>query len=200
MEKKALKKQAEATIPTDWGRFIMKAYASSDENSMPHVVLESINLDKSKPIILRIHSECMTGDLFHSNKCDCGEQLNKSMHTIQKNGGMLIYLRQEGRGIGLINKLKAYQKQEEGFNTIEANVLLGFEADSRDFGLALEILREEGIQRVKLLTNNPEKLDIFKNSGIELVERLELEIPPEPDNHSYLKTKKEDLGHLLKSI
>ncbi len=200
MEKKALKKQAEALIPTDWGSFIMKAYAGSEENSMPHIVMESMNLDRSKPVILRIHSECMTGDLFHSNKCDCGEQLNKSMQRIEKEGGMLIYLRQEGRGIGLINKLKAYQKQAEGFNTIEANVLLGFEADSRDFGLALEILKEEGIQQIRLLTNNPEKIEIFKDSDIELLERLELEIPPEPDNRSYLKTKKYDLGHLLKSL
>lgn len=200
METKALRKQAEAVIPTDWGKFIMKAYASSENNIMPHIVIESIDLDKSEPIILRIHSECMTGDLFHSNKCDCGEQLDTSMQKIAAEGGMLIYLRQEGRGIGLINKLKAYQKQAEGFDTIEANVLLGFKADLRDFSLAINILREEDVKAVKLLTNNPEKIEIFKDSGIELIERLPLEIKPKQENLSYLKTKKYELGHLLNSL
>jgi len=200
LETKALRKQAEAVIPTDWGKFIMKAYASSEHNIMPHIVIESIDLDKSEPIILRIHSECMTGDLFHSNKCDCGEQLDTSMQKIAAEGGMLIYLRQEGRGIGLINKLKAYQKQAEGFDTIEANVLLGFKADLRDFSLAINILREEDVKAVKLLTNNPEKIEIFKDSGIELIERLPLEIKPKQENLSYLKTKKYELGHLLNSL
>jgi len=200
LETKALRKQAEAVIPTDWGKFIMKAYASSENNIMPHIVIESIDLDKSEPIILRIHSECMTGDLFHSNKCDCGEQLDTSMQKIAAEGGMLIYLRQEGRGIGLINKLKAYQKQAEGFDTIEANVLLGFKADLRDFSLAINILREEDVKAVKLLTNNPEKIEIFKDSGIELIERLPLEIKPKQENLSYLKTKKYELGHLLNSL
>ncbi len=195
-----LSKQAEASIPTDWGEFMMKAYSVSSENVMPHIVLTSKNLDTSGTIYLRIHSECITGDLFHSNRCDCGEQLEQSMKLIQENGGMVIYLRQEGRGIGIINKLKVYNKQDEGFDTIEANLELGFGVDMREFKEAISILKQEGVSSVRLLTNNPKKLDAFEGSGIELVERVPLETTIKKENEGYLKTKKEGLGHLFDSF
>ena len=193
-------KQAEATIPTDWGNFLMKAYSKSSDNHMPHIVLRSPDLGSEDIAYVRIHSECITGDLFHSNRCDCGEQLEKSMEIIQEKSGILIYLRQEGRGIGIINKLKAYNKQDEGYDTIEANLLLGFDADSREFKDAIEILESEGVSRLKLLTNNPKKMEAFENSNIELIERVPLEMPVKKDNASYMKTKKESLGHLFSSF
>jgi len=193
-------KQAEASIPTDWGEFMMKAYSHSSENVMPHIALTSIDLDVTKPIFLRIHSECITGDLFHSNRCDCGEQLEQSMKLIQEKGGMVIYLRQEGRGIGIINKLKAYNKQDEGFDTIQANLELGFDVDLREFQEAIDILKSEGVTAVKLLTNNPKKLEAFNGSGIDLIERVSLETTIKKENEGYLKTKKKDLGHLFDSL
>jgi len=177
-------KQAEASIPTDWGEFMMKAYSHSSENVMPHIVLTSPKLDVTKPIYLRIHSECITGDLFHSNRCDCGEQLERSMKLIQEKGGMVIYLRQEGRGIGIINKLKVYNKQDEGFDTIQANLELGFDVDLRNFKEAIEILKSEA----------------FEDSGIELLERVPLETTIKKENEGYLKTKKKGLGHLFDSL
>jgi len=200
LQKNKIIKQAEATIPTDWGQFMMKAYSHTSENVMPHIVLTSPNLDVTKPIYLRIHSECITGDLFHSNRCDCGEQLEKSMKLIQEKGGMVIYLRQEGRGIGIINKLKVYNKQDEGFDTIQANLELGFDVDLREFQEAIDILKSEGVTSVKLLTNNPKKLDAFKNSGIALIERVPLETTIKKENEGYLKTKKKGLGHLFDSL
>lgn len=200
MQKSNITKHAEASIPTDWGEFMMKAYAESDENIMPHIVLSSLELDTSKTIYVRIHSECITGDLFHSNRCDCGEQLERSMKIIQEKGGMVIYLRQEGRGIGIINKLKVYNKQDEGFDTIEANLELGFGVDMRDFQVAIDILKMEGVESIKLLTNNPQKIEIFENSGINLVERVALETTIKKENVGYLKTKKKGLGHLFESL
>lgn len=195
-----LTKQAEASIPTDWGEFMMKAYSKDIDNVMPHIVLTSLNLNPSSPIYLRIHSECITGDLFHSNRCDCGEQLERSMKLIQEKGGMIIYLRQEGRGIGIINKLKAYNKQDEGFDTIEANIELGFDVDLREFQEAIDILKMERVSSVRLMTNNPKKLEAFKDSGIELVERIAIETTIKKENEGYLKTKKKDLGHLFDSL
>lgn len=200
MQKNKLIKQAQASIPTDWGEFMMKAYSQTSENMMPHIVLSSLDLDTSKPIYLRIHSECITGDLFHSNRCDCGEQLDRSMKLIQEKGGMVIYLRQEGRGIGIINKLKAYNKQDEGFDTIEANLALGFGVDQREFQEAIDILKMEGVTAVKLLTNNPKKIESFKDSGVEITERIPLETTIKKENRAYLQTKKNGLGHLFESL
>lgn len=192
-----LKKFSEALIPTDWGQFLMSAYSITEDNPMPHLVMKHPELDPNNPVLVRVHSECLTGDLFHSNRCDCGEQLNLSMEQISKEKGMLIYLRQEGRGIGIINKLKAYNKQDEGFDTIEANLLLGFDVDNRDFTVAADILSQENITAIKLLTNNPQKIESLSNSKIQIVERRPLEIPPKKDNIDYLKTKKFSLGHML---
>lgn len=187
-------------MPTDWGDFNMKAYSRLENNVMPHIVLSSPNINTAEAVHVRIHSECMTGDLFHSNRCDCGEQLEKSMQLIHKKKGLLIYLRQEGRGIGIINKLKAYNKQDEGYNTIQANLELGFDADLRDFRDAIEILNAEGVSKIKLLTNNPLKIEAFENSNIELVERVPLETLVKKENEAYLKTKKDDMGHLFSSF
>ncbi len=187
-------------MPTDWGRFHMKAYSTTSENNMPHIAMVSPKINVDEVVFVRIHSECITGDLFHSNRCDCGEQLNKSMQIIEEEGGILIYLRQEGRGIGIINKLKAYNKQDEGYDTIQANIELGFDADLRDFNVAIEILKAEGIKRIKLLTNNPKKIEVFEQSSIELVERIPLETLVKEENKAYLKTKKELLGHLFRSF
>ncbi len=200
MVKHNLQKFAEARVPTRWGEFDIKAYAGSEDDEMPHIVLVKPDLDLNQAVTVRIHSECLTGDIFHSKKCDCGAQLEYSMQSIRKNDGILIYLRQEGRGIGIINKLKAYKKQEEGFDTIEANKAIGFEADLRTFDDAIRILTLEGVRKVRLLTNNPQKLKAFENTEIELVERLPVEIDATDENEFYLKTKKDSLGHLLESL
>ena len=164
---------------------------------MPHVALVAEGVDVSKPVTIRIHSECLTGDLFGSKRCDCGEQLQKSLEIIAKEKGVLIYLRQEGRGIGLINKLKAYQLQDVGLNTIDANTHLGFEADSRHYDIAIDILKELKIAQIHLLTNNPEKIAAFEEEDIEVVQRIPLITTPLPENEAYLNTKKDILGHLL---
>lgn len=147
--------------------------------------------------MVRIHSECMTGDVFHSRRCDCGEQLAKAIEMAAENGGVVIYLRQEGRGIGLINKLKAYNLQDTGLNTADANTHLGFDVDGRQYDLAVEILNDLGIRRIHLLTNNPLKIEAIEHSDIEIVSRIPLVIEPKKENHSYLKTKRELMGHLL---
>lgn len=193
-----LKKFSEALIPTDWGRFLMSAYSIDEVNPMPHLVLKHPEIDTNNPVLVRVHSECLTGDLFHSHRCDCGEQLDLSMEYISKEKGMLIYLRQEGRGIGIINKLRAYNKQDEGFDTIEANLLLGFDVDNRDFSVAVDILEKEGLSNIKLLTNNPQKIASINKGKIKIIERIPIEIPPKKENVNYLKTKKFSMGHMLK--
>ena len=193
-----IKKQSEANIPTAIGDFRMIAYANDPDELMPHVVLVNGEDLGSKDIVVRIHSECLTGDLFGSKRCDCGEQLAKSLHIINKQGGVLIYLRQEGRGIGLINKLKAYQLQDKGLNTIDANIHLGFEPDERDYEVAGCILKDLGIESVQLLTNNPTKVDGLNKYGIKVSERIPIVIAPNKDNEEYLKTKENLMGHILK--
>ena len=183
-------------LPTKYGDFLIKAYKYHVED-LPNVVLYTKGLDTKLPIYTRIHSECMTGDLFGSSKCDCGEQLDFSMKWVQEHGGLIIYLRQEGRGIGLINKLHAYNLQEQGFDTKQANLELGFHEDSRDYTPAIEILKDLNISNIKLLTNNPEKLSAFDNSGIDVVERIPIEMQPKNQNLEYLKTKKYSMGHLF---
>ncbi len=186
----------ESTLPTKYGTFQVIAYKYQVDD-LPNLVLHTDRLDVSKPVYVRIHSECMTGDVFGSSKCDCGEQLDYSMKWVQQHGGVIIYLRQEGRGIGLINKLKAYNLQNEGFDTKDANLELGFHEDSREYTPAVEILEDMGINRIRLLTNNPEKISAFADTDIEVVERVSIEIAPQSDNLGYLLTKKQRMGHLL---
>lgn len=193
-----MKRQAEAVLPTNWGNFNIVAYSDSEEEQMPHLAMIHENLDVSNPVLIRIHSECMTGDLFGSKRCDCGEQLDRAMQLVAEKGGVIIYLRQEGRGIGLINKLKAYNLQDKGLNTVDANTHLGFEADGRQYKIAVQILQDIGIHAIQLLTNNPEKIEAIENSPIQIINRVPLFIKPQQENEGYLKTKQEIMGHLYK--
>jgi len=199
MRQHPIKRQAEARIPSHLGAFTMLAYAATASEMMPHVVLVAEGFDPSKPVAVRIHSECMTGDVFGSKRCDCGEQLEASLQIAGDLGGVVIYLRQEGRGIGLINKLKAYNLQDEGLNTAEANTHLGFDVDGRQYDVAIFILQDLGISAVELITNNPDKVEALRRSPIQVVDRIPLIIAPHADNRDYLQTKKDLMGHLLGS-
>ncbi|MEM0993762.1 MAG: GTP cyclohydrolase II [Bacteroidota bacterium] len=192
-----LQLQSEAIIPTPYASFRMLAYADSTNDRMPHLALVHPDLDVREPVTVRIHSECITGDLFGSKRCDCGEQLEKALEVIAAEKGILLYLRQEGRGIGIINKLKAYQLQDAGLNTIEANLHLGLKVDARQYDVAIQILEQLSVHTIRLLTNNPEKIDAFNNSNIFIEARIPLVIPPKRENSDYLKTKREEMGHLL---
>lgn len=191
-------KEAEAIIPTDWGTFKMMAFRSDVSDYDPDIVMVHPDIDVNSVVTMRIHSECITGDLFHSQRCDCGQQLDLAMTRIAKDKGLLFYLRQEGRGIGIINKLKAYNKQDEGLDTIQANEALGLEVDARKYDRVIDILQFLGISKINLLTNNPLKIAAFEDGPVKLVTRLAHEIKPTARNTGYLKTKKEDMGHLLK--
>lgn len=195
-----LQLQAQAVIPTLWGNFNMVAFSADPDDWMPHLALIHEKTDSSGPVNLRLHSECITGDLFGSKRCDCGEQLLKALEVIGENGGIILYLRQEGRGIGIINKLKAYNLQDRGMNTIDANLHLGLEVDARDYAIAVEILNILNISEIRLLTNNPDKISAFDDSGIVVTERVPLIIEPHEENAGYLKTKQEAMGHLLKML
>lgn len=192
-----MKKQAEALMPTPWGNFTMSAYSDDAGDKMPHIALINEDADLSQPILIRIHSECLTGDLFSSNRCDCGEQLERSLELAAEQGGGVIYLRQEGRGIGIINKLKAYNLQDEGYNTADANAHLGLPIDARHYDIAEEILLDLGIKKIHLLTNNPLKIKAMETSKIEVVSRIPLIIPPKKENEFYLRTKADLMGHLF---
>lgn len=164
---------------------------------MPHVAFVADGFDPSKPVALRIHSECMTGDVFGSRRCDCGEQLDASLRIAAEKHGVVIYLRQEGRGIGLINKLKAYNLQDLGLNTADANTHLGFDVDARQYDCAIHILQDLGIQQVELITNNPAKVEALRRSPIEVVGRIPIIVLPQADSRQYLQTKQDLMGHLL---
>ena len=192
-----LKLQAESNVPTQFGEFRMMAFSEDDKNWMPHMALIAKNTDLEKPTNVRIHSECITGEVFHSKKCECGEQLDAAMKFMQENGGIILYLRQEGRNIGIINKLKAYALQEKGMDTVQANLQLGLPADDRDFSVAIDMLEQIGVKSVNLMTNNPEKIQFIKNSNIEFNSRIPLQIKSNEASASYLKTKKDYFGHLL---
>lgn len=192
-----LKIQAEAQVPTEYGNFRMIAFSEDENDWMPHMAIIADNTDFSKPINVRFHSECITGEVFHSKKCECGQQLDAAMKFIHENGGIIIYLRQEGRNIGIINKLKAYSLQEKGFDTVEANLKLGLPADDRDFGDAIEVLNILEVKEINLLTNNPAKMKIVEDSNIRLNKRIPLQINSTSDSESYLKVKKDYFGHLL---
>lgn len=186
----------ESILTTKYGLFSVKAY-NSGIDQFPHMALYTKNFNDNGIVNLRIHSECMTGDVFGSTKCDCGEQLDYSLKYIKDNEGILLYLRQEGRGIGLVNKLMAYNLQNEGFNTKEANLEMGFHSDLRNYEIAISILEDMQVKKIRLLTNNPEKIKAFNNSKIELISRVPVEIKPKPENIKYLQTKKQEMGHLL---
>ncbi|MRM82886.1 GTP cyclohydrolase II [Riemerella anatipestifer] len=192
-----LKIQAEANIPTDFGIFKMVAFSDNEMDWTPHIALIANNTDFSKVINVRFHSECITGEVFHSKKCECGQQLDAAMKYMQENGGIILYLRQEGRNIGIINKLRAYALQEQGMDTVQANLHLGLPADGRDFAVAIDILTSFGVKEINLLTNNPDKLKFVEDSSIKLNERVPLQIVSNEINEDYLKVKKTYFGHLL---
>jgi GTP cyclohydrolase II len=187
---------ATANLPTGFGTFEVLVYDGAEHKE--HVALTLGVVDDGEPVLVRVHSECLTGDVFGSSRCDCGEQLEHSLRFLQEEGsGVLLYLRQEGRGIGLANKISAYALQEKGLDTVEANLALGLPEDGRDYRVAAEILLDLGVRRARLLTNNPAKVEGLKRHGVEVVERLPLRISPTPSNLGYLRTKREKMGHLL---
>lgn len=194
---KIVKKQAEALIPTPWGNFNMIAFAERNDNWMPHLALVHEDFDPSQPVLTRIHSECITGDLFGSKRCDCGEQLHRALEMTAEKGGVVLYLRQEGRGIGIINKLKAYNLQDIGLNTVDANLHLGLKVDARQYDIAIEMMKALGMSKICLLTNNPDKIEAIDHSSIEIVSRVPLVIEPNDSNRDYLQTKQDDMGHLF---
>lgn len=194
---KLIEKEIDIHLPTEVGEFRLAAYTEK-LTGKEHLALYKGELKQDEPILVRIHSECLTGDVFGSHRCDCGPQLEKALHQIQQaDSGVLLYMRQEGRGIGLLNKLKAYKLQEQGYDTVEANHQLGFSDDLRDYAVSGQILEDLGIRKVRLLTNNPRKIDGLVDYGLE-VEREEIEIPSNENNEHYLKTKVLKLNHLLK--
>ena len=193
-----IKKQAEADISTDLGNWHIAAYAENDETYVPHLVLSSnLNLADGEATLVRIHSECITGDLFGSTRCDCGEQLRHAMELMSEKGGVILYLRQEGRGIGIIDKLKAYNLQDQGADTIDANTMLGHGVDERSYQIAIEILSDLNISSIDLITNNPDKIEAFYQGPIKIRQRIPTVIKPRKENEKYLKTKEKLMGHIF---
>ena len=193
--KKLIRKTAEAKLPTKYGEFSVVAY--EDCNKGQHIALISGNLKSRKEVFVRVHSECLTGDALGSLRCDCGEQLDVALRIISKHGGVLLYMSQEGRGIGLINKIQAYHYQDIGMDTVEANETLGFKADLRDYTVGAQILADLSITKMKLLTNNPRKIEGLGRYGLEITQRVPIMIKPNNANRKYLKTKRVKLGHYL---
>lgn len=192
---------ASTTLPTQLGTFEFRVWQSSYDNK-EHVLLSQGDLTKlQEPVLVRVHSQCVTGECFLSLKCDCQAQLHEAMKMVQQQGqGLIIYLHQEGRGIGLVNKIKAYYLQEQGLDTVEANEALGFQADQRDYQPAIDLLYHLSITSIHLISNNPRKLHLLKEAGISIDRRIPIQIPPNPVNRSYLRTKKSKLGHLLDQV
>ena len=195
-----VRKIAEANLPTRYGAFRIHAYESLIDGEH-HVAMVMGEIKPEDRVIVRVHSQCLTGDIFSSSRCDCGDQLHTALEVISREGqGVLLYLRQEGRGIGLVHKIMAYQLQDQGKDTVEANEALGFKPDQRDYGIGAQILAELGLHQIRLLTNNPRKFVGLEGYGLEIVDRLPLEIPASDASRRYLRTKKEKLGHLLRSV
>ena len=191
---------ATAQLPTEFGGFEIHAYDDLTERKT-HIALVLGEIGDGKGVLVRIHSSCLTGDVFHSARCDCGPQLHAAMERVSAEGrGVILYLNQEGRGIGLANKIRAYALQDQGYDTVEANERLGFGADQREYGLGVEILRGLGVKSMRMLTNNPRKLAGVENHGMSVSELVPIEIPASESTRRYLRTKKEKLGHLLSSV
>jgi 3,4-dihydroxy 2-butanone 4-phosphate synthase/GTP cyclohydrolase II len=188
-------------LPTEYGgEFTAIAY-SNELDSNIHIALIKGDIKPEDEVLVRVHSECLTGDVFSSRRCDCGDQLHKAMKIVNDNGkGIILYMRQEGRGIGLVNKLRAYELQDKGLDTVEANIKLGFQPDLRDYGIGAQILVDLGVRKMRLMTNNPKKIVGLEGYGLKVVERVPMESKPHEKNIKYLKTKKKKLGHILNNV
>ncbi|MBK7286493.1 MAG: bifunctional 3,4-dihydroxy-2-butanone-4-phosphate synthase/GTP cyclohydrolase II [Flavobacteriales bacterium] len=194
---RSVERVVEVNMPTDFGDFHLIAYRGKDTGE-EHLALVKGTWEKDEPVLVRMHSSCLTGDIFGSRRCDCGPQLHAAMEMVQRDGkGVVVYMQQEGRGIGLLNKLKAYKLQEEGADTVEANLMLGFDMDARDYGVGAQILHDLGVRRMRLLTNNPKKRTGLVGYGLEITENIPIQIVPNEHNHKYLLTKKLKMGHHL---
>jgi 3,4-dihydroxy 2-butanone 4-phosphate synthase/GTP cyclohydrolase II len=192
-----IQRQIDVHMPTQYGDFELYAYKQTS-NNMDHLALVKGTWEKDEPVLVRVHSSCLTGDIFGSCRCDCGEQLQKAMQAIEEEGkGVIVYMNQEGRGIGLLNKLKAYKLQENGMDTVEANIELGFQMDERDYGVGAQILRDLGVHKMRLMSNNPVKRKGLIGYGLEVVDNVSLQVEANPHNKAYLATKKEKMGHDL---
>jgi 3,4-dihydroxy 2-butanone 4-phosphate synthase/GTP cyclohydrolase II len=195
-----IEKGEEVDMPTHYGHFRLIPFKQKS-NGLEHVALIKGSWKPDEPVLVRVHSSCMTGDIFGSMRCECGEQLHKAMEIIEKEGkGVVVYMNQEGRGIGLMNKMAAYKLQEEGLDTVDANVHLGFNADERDYGVGAQILREVGVSKIRLMTNNPKKRIGLEGYGLEIVDNIPIEMETNPYNEKYMKTKKEKMGHKLNKV
>jgi 3,4-dihydroxy 2-butanone 4-phosphate synthase/GTP cyclohydrolase II len=187
----------EVNMPTEYGDFKLVAYEQINTTEV-HMALVKGEWKKDEPVMVRVHSSCVTGDIFGSCRCDCGSQLHAAMQMVEREGkGIVLYMKQEGRGIGLLNKLRAYKLQEDGLDTVEANLQLGFEMDSRDYGIGAQILSDLGVSKIRLITNNPKKRVGLMGYGLEIVDNIPIEIAPNPHNEKYLKTKRDKLGHMI---
>jgi 3,4-dihydroxy 2-butanone 4-phosphate synthase/GTP cyclohydrolase II len=196
-KERLIQKEETVEMPTAYGNFQLTAYRQTDTNEI-HIALVKGKIDDNQPVLVRVHSSCITGDIFGSCRCDCGEQLHAAMQRVEKEGkGVILYMNQEGRGIGLVNKLKAYKLQEQGYDTVEANLKLGFPMDARDYGVGAQILHDLGVSKIRLMSNNPRKRVGLIGYGLEIVENVAIEIQPNPSNEKYLLAKRDKLGHSI---